>query len=119
MTIFKPIACCAMTIALVGLAMAAEQRAETQAPVGGESALPWVGTWAASPQPFMPGNLESYHNQTLRLIVHTSVAGRMLRIKLSNLYGDRPLRIGAARVARRTRAAEIDSSTDRALRFAG
>lgn len=107
MTILK-IACCVFAVALFGSATGEEK-----------DPLPWVGTWAASPQPFMPGNLELYHNQTLRLIVHTSVAGTMVRVKVSNAYGDRPLRIGGAHVARRTAAATIDSTTDRVLRFAG
>jgi lysophospholipase L1-like esterase len=79
----------------------------------------WVGTWAAAPQPFMPGHLESFRNQSLRLIVHTSVGGTRVRIKISNLFGDRPLRLGAARVARRTVEADIDSGSDRELTFGG
>jgi lysophospholipase L1-like esterase len=67
----------------------------------------------------MPGSLEIYRNQSLRLIVHTSVAGTMVRIKISNLYGGRSLRIGGAHVARRASAADIDSATDRVLRFGG
>jgi lysophospholipase L1-like esterase len=47
------------------------------------------------------------------------MAGSMVRIKISNLFGDRPLRIGGAHIARRASAADIDSTTDRALRFAG
>jgi len=46
----------------------------------------WTGTWAASAQPSIPGTLETYDRQTLRLIVHTSVAGSQVRITLSNLY---------------------------------
>jgi lysophospholipase L1-like esterase len=89
------------------------------AETGGRNGLSWAGTWAAAPQPFIPGSLETYHNQSVRLIVHTSIAGSMVRIKISNLFGDRPLRIGGAHVARRASAADIDATTDRALRFAG
>ena len=32
----------------------------------------WIGTWATAPQPFMPGALQNFRSQTLRLIVHTS-----------------------------------------------
>jgi len=115
MTISRPI-----TWYSVAVAMALWSGATVQAREPRETTrLPWVGTWAASPQPFMPGSLETYQNQSLRLIVHTSVAGTMIRVKISNLYGDRPLRIGGAHVARRTVAADIDSTTDRILRFAG
>src|SRR5262245_313543 len=60
----------------------------------------WIGTWAAAAQTFLPGSLETYHNQSLRLIVHTSAAGTKVRIKISNTYGDQPLLIGSAHVAR-------------------
>src|SRR5215470_2495744 len=78
---------------------------------------PWIGTWATAPQPFLPGALQSYRNQTLRLIVHTSVGGKKVRIKISNTYGDKPLLISAAHIARRTSSADIDPASDRALTF--
>jgi len=79
----------------------------------------WIGTWATAAQPFLPGSLQTYRNQSLRLIVHTSAAGTKVRIKISNIYGDSPLLIGGARIARRTAAAEIDPRSDRMLRFKG
>jgi len=113
MTMSRSIACHVIAAILFGPAMSigAQQPAA--------STVPWVGTWAASPQPFMPGSLEIYDNQSLRLIVHTSIAGTMVRIKISNLYGDQALRIGGAHVALRTAGAGIDSTTDRILRFTG
>ena len=50
----------------------------------------WIGTWATAPQPFMPGALQNFRSQTLRLIVHTSAGGAKARIKISNIYGDQP-----------------------------
>ncbi|HEU4415167.1 MAG TPA: SGNH/GDSL hydrolase family protein [Candidatus Angelobacter sp.] len=79
----------------------------------------WIGTWATAPQPFLPGNIQTFKNQTLRLIVHTSAGGSGVRIKISNTYGENPLVIGAAHIARRTTAAEIDPSSDRVLKFHG
>lgn len=79
----------------------------------------WIGTWGASPQADLPRAPKTYRNQTLRLVVHTSVGGDEIRIKFSNTFGERPLVIGAARVARRTIAAEIDGASDRALTFHG
>ena len=79
----------------------------------------WIGTWAAAPQPPIPGRLQTFRNQTLRLIVHTSVGGTKVRIKISNTFGDHPLLIGGAHIARRTAAAEIDSASDRTLMFHG
>jgi lysophospholipase L1-like esterase len=79
----------------------------------------WIGTWATAAQPFVPKSLQTYQNQSLRLIVHTSAGGTRVRIKISNTYGDRPLLIGGAHIARRTAEAEIDPGSDRMLRFQG
>jgi len=86
---------------------------------GDRKATQWIGTWAAAAQPFIPESLQTYRNQSLRLIVHTSAGGRRVRIKISNTYGDRPLLIGGAHIARRTIGAEIDPSSDRTLKFQG
>jgi lysophospholipase L1-like esterase len=67
----------------------------------------------------MPGRLETFRNQTLRLVVHTSVAGTKLRIRVSNTYGDRPLAVGGAHVALRASGADVDPASDRALTFDG
>lgn len=79
----------------------------------------WIGTWATAPQPYPPGSLQSFRNQTLRLIVHTSAGGTKVRIKISNTYGDQPLLIGTVHIARRTAAADIDPTSDRTLMFHG
>ncbi|HYL98074.1 MAG TPA: SGNH/GDSL hydrolase family protein, partial [Blastocatellia bacterium] len=70
-------------------------------------------------QPFLPGKIETFHNQTLRLIVHTSAAGAKVRVKISNTFGDEPLLIGGAHIARRIAGAEIDPASDRTLTFGG
>jgi lysophospholipase L1-like esterase len=79
----------------------------------------WIGTWYAAQQPSMPSAPSVYQDQTLRLIVHTSMGGSQVRIRLSNLYGDTPLTIGAARIARRASEADIEPASERALTFNG
>src|SRR5690242_13917877 len=79
----------------------------------------WIGTWATAPQAGMPGRVQTFHNQTLRLIVHISAGGKRVRIKLSNTFGDRPLLIGAAHVARRATGADIEQASDRTVKFGG
>jgi len=59
------------------------------------------------------------YDQTVRLVVRTSVGGERVRIRLSNEYGDRPLVIGAAHIAVRDSAASIVPATDRTLTFGG
>ena len=39
---------------------------------------------------------ESVNDQTVRMIVHTSIAGRRLRLELSNAFGKGIVSIGAA-----------------------
>jgi lysophospholipase L1-like esterase len=79
----------------------------------------WIGTWASAPQPAAPNRAQTFHNQSLRLIVHTSAGGTKARVKLSNVFGDQPLLIGGAHLARRTTDAEIDTASDRRLTFRG
>ncbi|HWW83422.1 MAG TPA: SGNH/GDSL hydrolase family protein [Vicinamibacterales bacterium] len=79
----------------------------------------WIGSWAAAPQPCVPGSLQTFQNQSLRLIVHTSAGGTKVRIKISNTFGDQPLLIGGAHIARRAAAADIDPTSDRPLMFQG
>jgi lysophospholipase L1-like esterase len=85
----------------------------------GRDAKQWVGTWATAAQPFLAQSLQTYRNQSLRLIVHTSVGGPKVRIKISNTYGDGPLLVGGAHIALRTDGAEIDPRSDRLLKFQG
>ena len=104
----------------------------------------WVATWAASPQaprlnvprppqaaapapaPTAPNNPPpafapppTINNQTLRMVAHTSMAGRRARIQLSNAYGTTPLTVGGAHIALREKASAIVASSDRALTFSG
>jgi lysophospholipase L1-like esterase len=90
---------------------------------GGSSAQgpaePWIGTWSAAPQPFVPERLITFQNQTVRLIVHGSVGGESLRLRLSNTYGHEPLYIGATRTALRLAGADIKAGSSRVVTFHG
>lgn len=77
----------------------------------------WIGAWAAAPQRYVKGNAPAYHNQTLRLIVHTSASGNKVRIRISNVFGEQALVIGSAHIARRAAGADILADSDRALTF--
>ena len=56
-------------------------------------------------------------DQTLRLIVHTSVGGSSLRLRLSNTHGDRAMKIAAASVALHAEGASIRPGSSQSLRF--
>src|SRR4051794_39393474 len=96
----------------------------------------WVATWAASPQaprvvfprpaqapapaaaPANQGNQQgnqpagfpapqSFNNQTVRMVVRSSIGGRRVRVVLSNAFGTAPLKIGGAHIALRDKESAI------------
>ena len=77
----------------------------------------WVGTWSSSPQAVVAPIQIS--GQTVRQIVHTSIGGRHVRVRLSNAYGTTSLVIGSAHVAVSAGGDSIQPGTDRVLRFNG
>lgn len=84
------------------------------------SAEQWVGTWGTGTAgPPLPAALQTFTNQTVRLIVHTSIGGTQVRIRVSNERGSTPLVIGAAHVALRQSGADIVTGSDRVLTFSG
>ncbi|MGA7884843.1 MAG: SGNH/GDSL hydrolase family protein [Acidobacteriaceae bacterium] len=118
------------TIFLAGFVFPAPALAQQPA-----SAAParWVGTWAASPYDGDPWHTTpTLVDSTLREIVHTSLAGKALRVRFTNEFGTEPLRIDAATLALSTgdpngpqpaedAAAEtaVDPTSLHALTFAG
>jgi lysophospholipase L1-like esterase len=60
-----------------------------------------------------------YTDQTLRQIVHTSIGGNQVRVRISNTFGTESLAIGAVHVALRQTRARIVPNSDRALSFSG
>jgi lysophospholipase L1-like esterase len=76
----------------------------------------WVATWATAPA---PAEGAAFSNQTLRMNARVSIGGRMLRVRLSNAYGSRPLDVGAARIGLRASGAGIVPGSDRKLTFGG
>jgi lysophospholipase L1-like esterase len=86
--------------------------------------LHWVGSWAASQQIPETQNLldaELLRDATLRQIVHLSVGGSQLRVRVSNAFGTAPLHLTAVHVARPVSAAgaAIDATSDMAVMFDG
>jgi lysophospholipase L1-like esterase len=83
---------------------------------------PWVGTWGTAlhePDLGVPGLANTgFNNQTLRQIVHTSVGGRNVRVRLST-FGAKGLVIGAAHIALSASGAGIVPNSDRTLTFGG
>ncbi len=85
----------------------------------------WVATWAASPSIQNPDaaamrtrKLE-FSNQTVREIVHTSIGGDTVRIKLSNVFGTQAVNVAGSHIALSAGAAGIVPGSDRVLTFSG
>jgi lysophospholipase L1-like esterase len=77
----------------------------------------WVGTWSVSPEPVAAPI--QINGQTVRQIVHTSLGGERVRVRLSNAYGSSGLVIGSAHVAISAGGGSISPGTDRTLKFNG
>jgi lysophospholipase L1-like esterase len=91
------------------------------APGAASSRAGWVGSWGASamsPSALVSG-VQTLDNQTVRNIIHTSVGGDALRIRLSNAFGDRAIGVAAATVGRELLGAELDPATVRPVTFHG
>ncbi|HYM35289.1 MAG TPA: GDSL-type esterase/lipase family protein, partial [Steroidobacteraceae bacterium] len=100
---------------LIALASCATQVARQDQASQGER---WVGTWGASPT--VPAqNGQGFNNQTLRLIVHATLGGDEVRIRITNAFGTKPLVVGAASVALQQSGAAIAPNSNRALTFNG
>lgn len=85
----------------------------------------WVVTWGASAAQQLPDAAERrtaklvYENQTVRQIVHTSIGGDTVRVRLSNAFGKDTVAIGGAHIAVRAKGSAIAPGSDRVLTFGG
>lgn len=116
----------AAAISSAALALAAQPaQADSRAhpsvqPAAAAASTDWVASWGTAPAgPPIAQELQTFSDQTLRLIVHTSVGGNHVRVRLSNVFGTAPLHIGAAHVALRQSGADIVEGSDRVLTFSG
>jgi lysophospholipase L1-like esterase len=77
----------------------------------------WTGTWAVSPQ----SSSSTFNRQTLRQIVHTSIAGTSARMQLSNVFGAQPLTVSDVHIAQSSSGATstIVAATDKIVTFGG
>lgn len=80
--------------------------------------LHWVATWETSPGG-PATRLRSYQNQTLREIVHATLGGDPIRVRISNVYGTKPLQIASAHLALRASGSRLAAGSDRILKFGG
>jgi lysophospholipase L1-like esterase len=82
----------------------------------------WLTSWGAAtqgPDPGAPLSESGFRNQTLRQTVFLTAGGSEVRVRFSNVFGRRPLRIGMATVGIQARGAAVAPGTMRHLRFYG
>ncbi|WP_416959320.1 SGNH/GDSL hydrolase family protein [Streptomyces sp. Agncl-13] len=110
------------TVALLLLAAAiqagpahAQPQAQPQAQVEASNSPKPVITWGASADHLGDGVAD----RSYRLIVHTSVAGSDLRIRLSNAFGDRPLTFDNVYAGVQRAGAALVPGSNRPLTFGG
>ncbi len=113
----------------------AEQMAVTGGAAGGRGAAsgsgPVVGIIPAAPAPPppppgtpqrrfpIPPTLAGLNNQTVRMVVRSSIGGSRVRIRIANAVGGASVTLGAAHIAIRSKDSAIVAATDRALTFSG
>lgn len=67
----------------------------------------------------IPPSVQTLNNQTIRMIVHSSVGGKQVRVRLSNAIGGTSVRLGSAHIALRATDSAIVPGSDRVLTFGG
>ena len=67
----------------------------------------------------IPKGLPGLNNQTIRMIVRTSIGGSQVRVRLSQAFGAPAVTIGAAHIGVRADGASIVPGSDRVLTFSG
>lgn len=114
-----------MALALIGVAVAAVAAA-------GPASEGWVGAWGFPPTSFTPAPAEpapqptrgpgpppDLNNVTVRQVVRIAATAERLRIRLSNEFSEKPMRVGAAHVALLGQDGAIVPGSDHALSFSG
>ena len=123
--------------------MACSQSSSPDVTRGGSDKAGWIGAWGAAPYgpyplgplseflplpadvalPPIPSDLPNNHavDQSFRMIVHPTIGGSQIRVRLSNLMGEKPVTFSPVRIAKRLllTGPALVPSTDTALLFDG
>jgi lysophospholipase L1-like esterase len=79
----------------------------------------WISSWTASPQAPRGAIPASFSSRTIRQIVHLSIGGSKVRVRLSNEFGAKPVLIGTASIAIPAGTSDVVSASLRPLTFGG
>lgn len=75
----------------------------------------WVGSWSAAPDSSDP----PFETQTIRQIVRISIGGSNVRLRLSNLFGTKPITLGPVHLAVHAKGSSTQPGTDHIVTFDG
>jgi lysophospholipase L1-like esterase len=94
-----------------------------------KSSQNWIATWSTANQdlsnPEMAIVSNAYHdltefnNQTIREIIHTTIGGRAIRIRLDNTFGTRPVTFDAVFIGKQKQGGSLLPGSNRAVTFNG
>lgn len=90
--------------------------------LGGKAQTKWVGTWAtAVERPFSEGDMPktALNGNSLRQVIHVSLGGKKLRLRLSNEMSTQPVEIRSVYIADAGDGTDIDAGTAAYLTFDG
>lgn len=109
-----PIALSAISLSLLAASPAVAAPCKSQ----------WIAVWASAQMAPTGENIlpaGALADSTLRQIIRPSIAGKQVRVRLSNLEGTKPLHLNGASIAKAIKAgsAEIQAGTSQPLRFDG
>ena len=86
----------------------------------------WIATWGAAPTAappldtgFTPAFVDGFNNQTIRNIVHTSVGGRAVRVRLTNRFSSHTVTFESVYVGLVHSGAILEAHSNRVLTFRG
>jgi lysophospholipase L1-like esterase len=86
-------------------------------PAAGDGSRHWVATWitanAASDRPV------TFSNQTIREVVHTTIGGKAIRLRLSNTFGPRAIRFDAVYAGLQQEGATLVRASNHEVTFGG
>jgi lysophospholipase L1-like esterase len=77
----------------------------------------FVGTWETAVQ--LPQSATGLTDQTERAMIHATIGGRAVRVRLSNVFGTGPVTFSDVAVAARAAGAAVVAGSSRRLTFGG
>jgi lysophospholipase L1-like esterase len=106
-------------VLIVAFALASACRPASVATPAGDA---WVASWQGPPQLTEPRNMPpapGLQGNTIRQLIHLSLGGTAMRLRVSNEYGDAPLRIESVQIARALGRDRVDPASRLPVRFHG